>query len=120
MATLSMPGDATTLPLRDEPAGGAFGGLRRRLLRRRSGALATPDARVRAGAVALLAIVLLSLLIVILAADRPSLQKRESAVGPAPFDVDRMPEMPFDAQGQLMKLSELSIIETRRRRLPCP
>jgi alpha-1,6-mannosyltransferase len=73
VATLSMPGDATTLPLRDEPAGGAFGGLRRRLLRRRSGALATPDARVRAGAVALLVIVLLSLLIVIMAADRPSL-----------------------------------------------
>jgi hypothetical protein len=67
-----MTGDATALPLRDAPVGGPAA-RRRRLLRWRSGALAGHDARVRAAAVALVAIVVLSLLIVVMAADRPSL-----------------------------------------------
>jgi len=68
-----MPGgDATTtLPLRDTiPAGAGRGS---RLSRLRSGALAGTDRGVLIGALALLAIVLLSALVVVMAAERPSL-----------------------------------------------
>ena len=69
-----MSGDATTLPFREEPLGGLAARLRRRGLPRWSaGALAGSDVRVRAGAVALLAIVGLCALVVIMAANRPSL-----------------------------------------------
>jgi hypothetical protein len=69
-----MSGDATTLPLRDAPVGGGpIARLRRHLPRWRAGALAGADVRVRAGAVALLAIVALSAFIVVIAANRPSL-----------------------------------------------
>ncbi len=71
MATLSMSGDATTLPLRDAPVGGPAAG--RGLLRRRAGALAGTDTRVAVAVVAVLVIVILSALLVIMAADRPSL-----------------------------------------------
>ena len=64
MATL-MPGDATTFPLRDPALGGPG-------LLRRARALARTDVGVRVGAVALVVIVVLSALIVIMAADRPS------------------------------------------------
>jgi hypothetical protein len=73
VATLSMPGDATTLPLgggaagerRAEPGGEASGGRVRRLARADTGVLA--------GAIALTAIVVLSLFVVVMAANRPSL-----------------------------------------------
>jgi hypothetical protein len=70
VATL-MAGDATTLPLRDTPAAGSA--RRRGLLGRRPALLAGADTGVRVAAVALLAIVLLSAFVVIMAADRPSI-----------------------------------------------
>jgi hypothetical protein len=66
-----MPGDATTLPLRDAPAGAA--GLPRRALGRWAGALTGAGSRTRLAAVALVTIVALSALLVLMAADRPSL-----------------------------------------------
>jgi hypothetical protein len=66
-----MPGDATTLPLRDAPAGAS--GLPRRALGRWAGALTGAEARTRLAAVALVTIVVLSALVVVMAADRPSL-----------------------------------------------
>jgi hypothetical protein len=67
-----MSSDATTLPLRDAPAGGAQDGRPRRLLGGRAGTLVGADADVRAAALALVAIVALSLLVVVMAADRPN------------------------------------------------
>jgi hypothetical protein len=68
-----MRGDATTFPLRDAPLERPAGGRRRGLLGRRWRTLAGADSGVRVAAVALLAIVLLSAFIVIMAADRPSI-----------------------------------------------
>jgi Glycosyltransferase family 87 len=70
VATL-MPGDATTLPLRDPALGGPTAGRARGLLGR-ARALAGTDAGVRVGVVAVVAIVVLSALVVMMAADRPS------------------------------------------------
>ncbi len=65
-------GDATTLPRGDAvPGAAAAGGRRLRGLR--SGALADADRGVRLAAVALVMLVALSALIVVMAADRPSL-----------------------------------------------
>ncbi|HEY4451147.1 MAG TPA: hypothetical protein VGN13_06090 [Solirubrobacteraceae bacterium] len=67
-----MSGDASTVPLPETP----LGGVRARLARRRQqrgGTFAGHDAGVRGGAIAMAAIVLASLLIVLMAADRPSL-----------------------------------------------
>ncbi len=66
-------GDATTLPLRDSVPGAAGVGRRGGLPGLRSGALAEADRGVRVAAVALVMIVALSALIVVMAADRPSL-----------------------------------------------
>ena len=66
-----MSGDATTLPLRDAPAGAAE--VRRRAPGRWTGAITGAEARTRLAAVALVAIVVLSALLVVMAADRPSL-----------------------------------------------
>jgi hypothetical protein len=68
VATL-MAGDATTLPLRDPAVGGHTAG---RGLLGRARALAGADVGVRVGAVALVVIVVLSVLVVMMAADRPS------------------------------------------------
>jgi hypothetical protein len=73
VATLSMSGDATTLPLRDAPDGGPIARLRRGLTGWRARELTGADARVRVAALALIAIVALSAFIVVMAADRPSL-----------------------------------------------
>jgi hypothetical protein len=67
-----MSSDATTLPLRNAPAGGVNDGRGRRPFSGRVRALVGVRADVRTGALALLAIVVLSLLIVVIAADRPS------------------------------------------------
>jgi hypothetical protein len=64
-----MPGHATTIPLKDAPLGGA----RRGLLRGRMGAWSGASARAKVGALALATIVALSLLVVMMAANRPSL-----------------------------------------------
>lgn len=67
-----MPGDASTLPLpQTPPLRGARGGLTR-LLGRRDGEPLAAREGVRTGAVALAAIVLLSLFVVLMAANRPS------------------------------------------------
>jgi hypothetical protein len=68
-----MTGDAGTLPLRETPHGGVRKRFALRLPRRRAGALAEAESGVRAGAIAMLAIVILSLLVVVMAANRPSL-----------------------------------------------
>ena len=68
-----MSSDARTLPLRDTPTGGPRIGGAGRFLRGRVGALARTSTAERIGALALLAIVLCSLLIVVMAADRPSI-----------------------------------------------
>ncbi|HYM54296.1 MAG TPA: hypothetical protein VES97_02955, partial [Solirubrobacteraceae bacterium] len=68
-----MPGDARTLPIGDAPLGGAGTRRLRELRSGREGALAGADAGLRLGAAGLLAIVALSLLVVVMAADRPSL-----------------------------------------------
>jgi hypothetical protein len=73
VATLNMPGDATTLPLGGTPAGERPSTGRRRLSSARAGTLAGADARVLAGALALAAIVALSLFVVLMAANRPSI-----------------------------------------------
>ncbi len=64
-----MPGDATTIPLKDGPLGGSRGGLWRGGLAARSGA----GTRAKLGALAMVTIVALSLLVVAMAANRPSL-----------------------------------------------
>jgi len=68
VASLSMSGDATASPLHAPAAGRGRG-----TLRGLAGALSEADARTVAGALALTAIVALSLLVVVMAADRPSL-----------------------------------------------
>ncbi len=73
VATLSMPGDATTLPF-----GGATAGERPSVRRGwrsggRAGELAGADTGVLAGALALTAIVAVSLFVVLMAANRPSI-----------------------------------------------
>jgi len=72
VATLTMPGDATTLPLRGSPLDDRKAGPGRSSLRGRAGALAQAPAAVWIGAFALGAILLLSLFLVVMAADRPS------------------------------------------------
>ncbi len=72
MATLTMQGDATTLPLRGAPVGDPDRRRRRLPLGRRVGALADADAGIWIGALALALILLLSLMLVVMAADRPS------------------------------------------------
>ena len=72
VATLSMSGDASTIPLGDS----TLTGFRARIARRRGepvGERADADAGVRLAIAALVAIVLLSLFVVVIAADRPSL-----------------------------------------------
>jgi hypothetical protein len=68
-----MSGDATTFPFRDAPLSDGETGPGRWPARLRPRALAGASSGVGAGAVALGAIVLLSLLVVVMAADRPSL-----------------------------------------------
>ncbi len=68
---LSMPGDATTLPLRDTPLAGSPDTSSRRDTRERTDALARKHAYIGAGA--LVVLVVCSLLLVIIAANRPSL-----------------------------------------------
>ncbi|MCW3025161.1 MAG: hypothetical protein JWM29_593, partial [Solirubrobacterales bacterium] len=70
MATL-MSGDATTLPLRNVSPGGA--GARRGLPGRWTAAFTGAEVRTRLAAVAVVTIVVLSALLVLMAADRPSL-----------------------------------------------
>ena len=81
VATLSMPGDATTLPLRGSPAGERRAGPYGWLSRRRAGELAGADAGALAGALALAAIVALSLFVVLMAANRPSILTPTTHVG---------------------------------------
>ncbi len=68
-----MPGDATTLPLRDAPQARARPRPSRWPASLRPGAVVRTTTGVRTGATALVAIVVLSLLVVIMAANRPSL-----------------------------------------------
>ncbi len=68
-----MSSDATALPFRDTPAGDEQTGGRRGLSDSRAGAVARTSTDVRVGALVLLAIVACSLLVVVLAADRPSI-----------------------------------------------
>jgi hypothetical protein len=70
VATL-MSGDATTLPLRNVSPGGA--GARRGLPGRWTAAFTGAEVRTRLAAVAVVTIVVLSALLVLMAADRPSL-----------------------------------------------
>jgi len=68
-----MTGDASTLPLRETPQSGVRRRFARRLSRRGAGTLAGTDSGALGGAVAMLTIVILSLLVVLMAANRPSL-----------------------------------------------
>jgi hypothetical protein len=68
-----MSGDARTLPLRDTPAGGAEARRARRRAVWRVGVLARTSGTVRLGGLALLVIVACSALLVVIAADRPSI-----------------------------------------------
>jgi hypothetical protein len=68
-----MSSDASTLPLRDTPVGGARAGGGRGLSGRRTNALLGASVEVRLAALALLIIVLCSVLVVVIAADRPSI-----------------------------------------------
>ena len=68
-----MSGDARALPLRDTPVGGPAAARRRRLRGRRAGALIGASRAQWLGAICLLAIVAGSLLVVVMAADRPSI-----------------------------------------------
>jgi hypothetical protein len=68
-----MSSDARTLPLRGTPIGGAEAGGGPKLWGRRASALAGTSTEVRLGALTLVLIVSLSLLVVVLAADRPSI-----------------------------------------------
>jgi len=72
--TFIMPAsDATTVPLRPTPLNGARSRLARRLRGGRAGAVESAGTGIRVGALAMAAIVLLSLLVVVMAADRPGL-----------------------------------------------
>jgi hypothetical protein len=66
-------GDATTVPLRPTPLDGLRSRLARRLGGGRVGAAESAGTGIRTGALAMGAIVALSLLVVVMAADRPSL-----------------------------------------------
>ena len=66
-----MAGDASTLPLKDAPIGGAGAGARR-LSGERTSVLSRTSAEERVAALTLLVIVLCSILVVVLAAERPS------------------------------------------------
>ncbi|HTD78088.1 MAG TPA: glycosyltransferase 87 family protein, partial [Chloroflexota bacterium] len=68
-----MSGDARALPLRDTPVGGPAAARRRRLRGWRAGALIGASRAQWLGAICLLAIVAGSLLVVVMAADRPSI-----------------------------------------------
>ncbi len=68
-----MSSDARALPRGEAPIGEPSAGLPRRSMRIRARALADVDAATRVGLIALIAIVALSLLIVVMAADRPSI-----------------------------------------------
>src|SRR5438874_12724517 len=68
-----MSGDARALPLRDTPVGGPAAARRRRLRGRRARALIGASRAQWLGAICLLAIVAGSLLVVVMAADRPSI-----------------------------------------------
>jgi hypothetical protein len=68
-----MSSDASALPLRDTPGGGPASLGERRLGERHARALAQASRAQRLGAICLLAIVAGSLLVVVVAADRPSL-----------------------------------------------
>jgi hypothetical protein len=68
-----MSSDATALPFRDTPAGDEQTGGRRGLSGGRASAIARTSTDVRVGALVLAAIVALSLLVVVMAADRPSI-----------------------------------------------
>jgi hypothetical protein len=72
VATLTMQGDATTLPLRGTPLGDPQAGRGRQRLSGRARSLTSVPTAVWVGALALTSIVLLSLFLVVLAADRPS------------------------------------------------
>src|SRR5437870_6130702 len=68
-----MSSDARALPLRDAPVGGPAAGSGRRLPRLRAGAVARAGRAQWAGATCVLAIVAGSALVVVMAADRPSI-----------------------------------------------
>jgi hypothetical protein len=72
VATLKMAGDATTLPLRGAPLGDPRAGRGRGSLSGRARELARAPSATWIGALALSAILLLSVLLVVMAADRPS------------------------------------------------
>ena len=76
-----MSSDASTLPLRDAPVGGARHRGARRLSGRRAEALLDTRIEVRIAVLALAVIVLCSLLVVVMAADRPSLLSPTTHVG---------------------------------------
>ncbi len=71
--TLSMQGDASTIPLGAGASAERGVGRGRRLARGRAGELAGEDTGVLVGALALASIVVLSLFVVLLAANRPSI-----------------------------------------------
>ena len=68
-----MSSDARALPLRDAPVGGPAAGSGRRLPRLRAGTVARAGRAQWAGAICVLAIVAGSALVVVMAADRPSI-----------------------------------------------
>ena len=68
-----MSSDARTLPLQEAALDGVVARAGRRLRNGRAGALVGAERSVRMGALAMLAIVVLSLLVVVMAANRPSL-----------------------------------------------
>jgi len=68
-----MSSDARTLPLQDTPLDTLRAGSGRRLLGGRAGALAQTSTAQRIGALALIAIVACSFLVVVMAANRPSI-----------------------------------------------
>jgi hypothetical protein len=72
VAKLTMPGDASTLPLRGAPLGGEEAARRGRSPAQRVRELAGAGAGNWPAAVALVAILVLSLFLVVMAADRPS------------------------------------------------
>src|SRR5262245_58754531 len=74
-----MSSDASTLPLRDSQLGGPS--ARRKLLRGRAGALADKGEGSWLGAICLVVIVLCSLAIVLMAANRPSVLSATSHAG---------------------------------------
>src|SRR5271169_592661 len=79
VAALNMSGDASTLPLREAHSPGV--GVGRGRLRGRADALASADTGVKVGALALALIVVLSALLVVMAADRPSVLSATTHAG---------------------------------------